>query len=127
MCLEYHSFIELCYRLILQTADMIFAAISVTPQREQVMDFVEIPFFHDSVTFAYRLPDASKDKWKIILLPFTSTVWLCLGLALVVTALAAVGVTKGCQAIRTSSTTLGWGDIMWFCFGTAFNQGNLIC
>ncbi|KAL8618359.1 hypothetical protein ACOMHN_047431 [Nucella lapillus] len=55
-------------QLATSEVDMVMAPLTVTYQRELVMDFT-YPYFNDADTVIYRKPDPRKDKWRTYLQP----------------------------------------------------------
>ncbi|ESO86865.1 hypothetical protein LOTGIDRAFT_166867 [Lottia gigantea] len=58
-------------------SDMVLAAVTVSNEREAVMDFTFPYYFGYSVVF-FRKPDPNSDKWYTLLAPFSWQVLLCI-------------------------------------------------
>lgn len=64
--------------LISQRADLVLADLTITHEREQVMDFT-MPYMDFGVTILYRRPPKQEPPSMFIFLdPFTLDVWLCI-------------------------------------------------
>ncbi|ESO97726.1 hypothetical protein LOTGIDRAFT_103576, partial [Lottia gigantea] len=60
-----------------QTVDLVVAPISISPDREEVMDFTT-PFFYEKSGIGLKMPDPNSTKWKRLLQPLSWQVLLCL-------------------------------------------------
>ena len=59
-----------------QEVDLVVAPLTVTQQREHVMDFT-YPYFNDADTFIYKKPGQEKNKWRRYLQPLKWQVTKC--------------------------------------------------
>ncbi|XP_067682378.1 glutamate receptor ionotropic, kainate 2-like isoform X4 [Haliotis asinina] len=62
--------------------DMAVAPLTVTQEREKVMDFV-YPYYYDTGAALYKLPDKMSKKWLTLIRPFKWEVFLCLGIVFI--------------------------------------------
>ena len=82
-------------------ADLSFASLSPSTQRQEVMDFADLPLTQTYSTGIYRKPEPEKNTLKLFLLPFETNVWQLIILAMVV-----VSVTfTAAQYLNPTTTT----------------------
>ncbi|XP_076113502.1 glutamate receptor U1-like [Mytilus galloprovincialis] len=60
--------------------DMVATAFTVLSQREVVMDFTQ-PYYYESTSILIKKPDPDDKQWTKLLDPFSSTVFLCVGIS----------------------------------------------
>ena len=83
-------FVNVCNATtVFQEADLVVAPLTITPAREEVMDFVQKPYMHDYYVAIYKLPTAAETKWQVVFKPFRLSVWLVT--ALCIPAVSVVG------------------------------------
>ncbi|XP_022255831.1 probable glutamate receptor [Limulus polyphemus] len=100
-------------------ADIAISDISMTIQRERVIDFT-YPYFIDPTSFLTQAP-TEKPRALAIIRPFTYEVWISIGVALVVTSLIVYLLTirkSGEQDERWSLT-----QAAWYFYGALTQQG----
>ncbi|CAC5406402.1 GRID1 [Mytilus coruscus] len=60
--------------------DMVATALTVLSQREMVMDFTQ-PYYYESTSILIKKPDPDEKQWTKLIDPFSSTVFLCVGIS----------------------------------------------
>ena len=80
------SLLRLLSILSFQEVDILAAPLSISYEREKVMDFT-YPFYNEVSRLLMRRPDENAQKWKRLLAPFHTYVYLCLAVSLPVAAL----------------------------------------
>ncbi|XP_041354577.1 glutamate receptor ionotropic, kainate 2-like [Gigantopelta aegis] len=105
-----------------EEVDLVVGPLTVTKEREVVMDFI-YPFYHDYGKGIYRMPDPVKSKWKTLLRPFKWQVIVALGGVFVCSALILFTTKKAVLHVKTShkykySKDFILTDSVWYTFGT---------
>lgn len=109
---------------------MIAAPLSVSVQREQMIDFTH-PFFFETTNILMKKLDPSHRKWMTFLDPFSDYVLLCIGIALPVSSFLLYLVEKlnpyyqELEEGTTTHTIRSFSDAFWYMFGALLTQGEL--
>ena len=108
--------------------DLVAAPLAIQSHREMVMDFT-IPFFFEFMALLVKKPDPNATKWKTLIRPFSSTVYLLIGVALLVTSIIMCILEKynpyyNKIADKRKGLLLFY-DSFWYMFGALFAQGNI--
>ncbi|XP_046351217.1 glutamate receptor ionotropic, kainate 2-like isoform X1 [Haliotis rufescens] len=105
--------------------DMAVAALTVTQEREKVMDFV-YPYYYDAGGALYKLPDEMSTKWLTLIKPFKWEVFLCLGIVFVSMTFFLCGMEF--LNIRKKKLSISMAEVlsssMWHISGTFFKHGS---
>ncbi|XP_050407044.2 glutamate receptor ionotropic, delta-2 isoform X1 [Patella vulgata] len=70
-------------QLAREDVDLVVAPISISTERETVMDFTQ-PYFYEKTGLGMRRPDPNKTKWRRLVEPLTWQVLLCIGISFLV-------------------------------------------
>ncbi|XP_046572367.1 glutamate receptor ionotropic, delta-1-like isoform X2 [Haliotis rubra] len=108
-----------------QDIDMAVAPLTVTQEREKVMDFV-YPYYYDTGAALYKLPDKMSKKWLTLIRPFKWEVFLCLGMVFIgmtflLSGMEFVNIRKK-KLPMTAADILG--SSVWHISGTFFRHGS---
>ncbi|XP_049872351.1 glutamate receptor ionotropic, kainate 2-like [Pectinophora gossypiella] len=125
-------------RRLMDDDNMHFAItdLTITEEREKAVDFTT-PFMNLGIGILFRRPKPPEPKLFAFLLPFSSGVWLCLGLAYMGTSLLLYAVGRLCPeewqnpypcieeppALENQFTL---GNALWFNLGAVLLQGSEI-
>ncbi|ELT98379.1 hypothetical protein CAPTEDRAFT_204960 [Capitella teleta] len=107
-------------------ADLVVASLSVTFERDTVMDFVH--YFYEYGGALMRKPNEDEDKWRVIIQPFSWRVWLCILASVPIAGISACVITS--LAWKASSHRIDdqfrfVGISFWYTFGTVLTQGGV--
>ncbi|XP_067682645.1 probable glutamate receptor [Haliotis asinina] len=106
--------------------DMAIAPLTVTVEREAVVDFT-FPYYYDKAVGIYKLPHPNRTKWLKLIRPFKGTVLLCLAISLVVVA-ALLCMMEMVWSSLTSDITSPAGsshfqESLWYLYGAMLSHG----
>ena len=104
--------------------DIVLAALTVTQERQQVIDMTE-PYYYDDSVVIFKKPESPK-KYLIFLKPFKTKVWVFLLVAVLLA--PALLYVFSCMVITPGKQRhLKYHDYMWFVLGTCLCQGIEFC
>ncbi|XP_033760011.1 uncharacterized protein LOC117342117 isoform X2 [Pecten maximus] len=108
--------------------DLTVAPMSIQTNREAVMDF-SYPYFYEPTVMILKKPDPSETKWRTLIDPFTTTVLICIGIALptmsfVMWMLEYLSPYYSHITDRASMRGLHhFSDSFWYLYGALLTQG----
>lgn len=128
---------SLCFpSLTLQRADLAVSAITITPERENVVDFSK-RYLDYSVGILLRKPEEKINIFSLFA-PFDLAVWACIAAAIPVVGVL-IFLLNRLQALRSSSTQnpppgqpssgVGSGTLhsaIWIVYGAFVQQGEMV-
>lgn len=102
---------------------MMMAPVSMQSERERVIDFVRVPFFHDYTTVLLKRPDPNATKWRTLLEPFKTEVIVCLLCAMVALSLLLYLTERFSAFFRADSTRCGYDDVFMYLLRASLMEG----
>ncbi|OWF52486.1 Glutamate receptor ionotropic, kainate 2 [Mizuhopecten yessoensis] len=126
--LDNGSWTGLIGQLQRKDVDLVAAPLSITMQRERVMDFIH-PFFHDHSEVLIQKPDPQETKWRTLIDPYSDTVIISIGLSLPLASLVLVAlenispVYSGDEREPNGSDLNSFLGSFWYLFGALLTQG----
>ncbi|XP_060069605.1 uncharacterized protein LOC132549672 [Ylistrum balloti] len=126
--LDNDSWTGLIGQLQRKDVDLVAAPLSITIQREHVMDFIH-PFFHDHSVVLIQKPDPQETKWRTLIDPYSDTVIISIGLSLPLASLVLVALENFSPVYNNEDRLPNESDLnsflgsFWYLFGALLTQG----
>lgn len=114
-----------------QEADLTVAALSVQPEREEVMDFIS-PYYTEYTVIILKKPAESSTKWRTLIDPFSWVVLVAIAVSLPVVTffLTLCEKLSPCYAhIQNRGKYPGlhnFSDCFWYLLGALLTQGKFV-
>ncbi|XP_033741782.1 glutamate receptor ionotropic, kainate 3-like [Pecten maximus] len=126
--LDNGSWTGLIGQLQRKDVDLVAGPLSITIQREHVMDFIH-PFFHDHSVVLIQKPDPQETKWRTLIDPYSDTVIISIGLSLPLASLVLVVLENISPVYSREDRAANESDLnsflgsFWYLFGALLTQG----
>lgn len=110
--------------------DIVATALTVSSQRETVMDFTH-PYYYEVSSMIIKKPDSQSGRWRKLLDPFSPTVFLCIGILLPVISFLLFIFEKNNPYYRKIRREKIRGlhhfsDSFWYIYGSLLTHGMII-
>ncbi|KAL5020559.1 hypothetical protein ScPMuIL_003451 [Solemya velum] len=84
--------------------DILIASIAMKTSREEVMDFVPVPFYYDYTSVLLKRPDPSDTKWRTLLDPFLKEIYICIACTFVIVTVLIYIIERNSESAPSKNT-----------------------